>query len=127
MDALIQNLSITGHSKYILDTLGFTKVSRLLGHNYLTLIKLTANQRDILYVVHDLNRLGLLLAPEQEIPINSLPISNRLKHILERNYILYLSQLSEIPKEKIQQFRSLGKLSMQELEHICAVNNIPLH
>lgn len=59
--------------------------------------------------------------------IYDVPMSKRLFHILERNYFLYLSQLSLCSKEELAGLRNLGEQTMIELEEICQAHHIELH
>lgn len=123
-DINIQDLNISANAKRILQTAGFTKVSELKGHNYITLTPKFPRHYNLLPVIQELNPLGYLLAPESEVSIYDIPMSKRLVNILERNNVIYLSQLSEYPKEEIQKFRNLGEKTFIELEQICQENNI---
>lgn len=53
-------------------------------------------------------------------------MSQRLLHILERNYIFYLSQLPLCSKEEHAYMRNLGEQTMQALEEICKAHGIKL-
>ena len=124
MDTKIQDLNISPSVKYALQNAGFTMVSELIGQNYITLVSKFPPHYNLLAIVQELNPLGYLLPPENEISIYDIPMSKRLHNILERNNIIYLSQLSEYPIEDIAKLRNLGEKTLEELEHICQKNNI---
>lgn len=67
------------------------------------------------------------LHPTNEISVCDIPMSKRLQNILKRYNILYLSQLSSIPKEKILMLRNMGKRTMIELDNICQKYGIQIH
>lgn len=119
MNTKIQDLNISPTVKSALLSTGFTKVSDLAGHNYITLAKIFPKNCIVEPIINELNPLGYLLPPENEISIYDIPISSRLQNTLIRNNVMYLSQLSTIPKEEIAQFRNLGNKTIAELEQIC--------
>lgn len=127
MDLHIDDLKISDCTKNILHELGFTMVSVLEGHDYISLIQKFPLQRHRVYsIIQELNTAGYLLPPENAISIYDVPMSQRLLHILERNYILYLSQLSLCSKEEHARMRNLGEQTMIELEEICKAHGIEL-
>lgn len=126
MDTKIQDLNISPTAKSALLSTGFTKISDLAGHNYITLAKIFPKNRLVEPVVTELNPLGYLLPPENEISVYDIPMSSRLQNTLIRSNVMYLSQLSTIPKEKILQFRNLGDKTITELEQICQEHNIQI-
>lgn len=127
MDLHIDDLKISDYTKNILHELGFTMVSDLEGHDYISLIQKFPLQRHRVYsIIQDLNAAGYLLPPENAISIYDVPMSQRLLHILERNYILYLSQLSLCSKEEHARMRNLGEQTMMEMEEICKAHGIEL-
>lgn len=126
MDIKIQDLNISPAVKSALLSTGFTKVSDLAGHNYITLAKIFPKNCIIEPIINELNPLGYLLPPENEISIYDISMSKRLQNTLIRNNVMYLSQLSAIPKEEILQFRNLGDKTITELEQICQEHNIQI-
>ena len=126
MDIKIQDLNISPAVKSALLSTGFTKVSDLAGHNYITLAKIFPKNCIIEPIINELNPLGYLLPPENEISVYDISMSKRLQNTLIRNNVMYLSQLSAIPKEEILQFRNLGDKTIEELEQICQTHNIRL-
>lgn len=123
----IQDLNISIASKSALRSIGLTEVSELAGQNYITLINKFPKNCNIEPIISELNILGYLLPPEQEISIYNVSMSKRLQNVLIRNGIMYLSQLSSYPKEEILHFRNLGKKTTVELEHVCLEYAIELH
>lgn len=119
MDTYIQELNISPNVKSALRSIGFTKLSDLEGHNYITLAKKFPPNLNIQPIISELNPLGYLLPPEKEISIYDIEMSKRLQHILERNNIVYLSQLYSYSKEKISHLRNMGEKTIEELECIC--------
>ncbi len=75
----------------------------------------------------ELNALGYLYPPENEIYVNDIPMSKRLQNVLMCNNILYLSQLSIHSREEILGFRNMGKGTMTELDNICKEHGIQIH
>lgn len=128
MDLHIDDLKLSYHAKNTLHELGFTMVSDLKGHDYISLIQKFPLKRHRVYsIIKELNDAGYLLPSDNEITIYDVPMSKRLLHIFERNYILYLSQLSTISKEEISRFRNLGEQTMLELEKLCLIYHIELN
>lgn len=120
METYINDLKISPEAKTMLSwILKITKVSELEGLNYLTFANKCPPNYNALAVADELNALGYLYPPENEISVNDIPMSKRLQNVLMRNNILYLSQLSIHPREKILKFRNLGESTMPELDSIC--------
>lgn len=126
MDTKIQDLNISPAVKSALLSTGFTKISDLAGHNYITLAKIFPKNCIVEPIINELNPLGYLLPPENEISVYDIPMSKRLQNTLIRNNVMYLSQLSTIPKEEILQFRNLGNKTIAELDQICQEYNIQI-
>lgn len=127
MGLYIDDLEISNHAKNILHELGFTMLSDLVGHDYISLIQKFPRKRHyIAAIIQELNNAGYLLPPENAITIYDVSMSKRLLHIFERNYILYLSQLSLCSKEEIAHMRNLGERTMIELEELCKAHGIEL-
>ena len=122
----IQDLNISANSKSALKSIGLTMVSELAGQNYITLINKFPKNYNIEPLIDELNALGYLLPPSNEISIYDVPMSKRLQNALIRNGVMYLSQLSSYPKEDILHFRNLGKKTILELEQVCQEYNIEI-
>lgn len=122
----IQDLNISAASKSALKSIGLTMVSELAGQNYITLINKFPKNFNIEPLIDELNTLGYLLPPSNEISIYDVPMSKRLQNALVRNGVMYLSQLASYPKEDILHFRNLGQKTILELERICQEYNIEL-
>lgn len=128
MDLHIDDLKLSYHTKNTLHELGFTMVSDLEGHDYISLIQKFPTQRHRVFsIIQELNDAGYLLPPDNTVSIYDVPMSKRLLHIFERNHILYLSQLSLCSKEEHARMRNLGEGTMIELEEICKAHGIELH
>ena len=127
MNQSIIELNISSTTKEALLSLGFTTISELENHNYFSLLKLFPRCYTLDKIVIELNSLGYLLPPKDEISIYSISLSKRLLNILSRNQILYLSQLSKYSKVKILSFRNLGISTMYELEEVCKIYHIEIH
>ena len=115
----IKDLTIPYIVKKHLLNLGFITTSELSGHDYFSLLKLYPNCQIISQIVEVLIPLGYILPPDSKSYIYNVPLSTRLKNVLRRNHILYLSQLSAYPEELIWLFRNLGSVTMNELKCIC--------
>lgn len=127
MDLHIDDLKLSYYPKNTLHELGFTMVSDLKGHDYSSLIQKFPLKRHRVYsIIKELNDAGYLLPSDNAVSIYDVPMSKRLLHILERNYILYLSQLSLCSKEELACLRNLGEQTMIELEEICQTHQIEL-
>lgn len=127
MDLKIDDLKISEYTKNILHELGFTEVSDLEGLDYISLTqKFPFKRHYIAFIIQELNTAGYLLPPENSVTIYDVPMSQRLLHILERNYIFYLSQLSLCSKEEHARMRNLGEQTMLEMEEICKAHGIEL-
>lgn len=128
MELYIDDLKISNYTKNILHELGFTMISDLEGHDYISLMQKFPRQcHYIQAIIQELNDAGYLLPPENAVSIYDVSMSKRLLHIFERNYILYLSQLSLHSKEELARLRNLGKQTMIELEELCKTYHIELH
>lgn len=128
MDLQINDLKISYHAKNILHELGFIMVSDLEGQNYISLVqKFPFKLHHIYSIIQELNDVGYLLPPDNAVSIYDASMSKRLLHIFERNYILYLSQLSLCSKEELARMRNLGEQTMIEMEEICKAHGIELH
>ena len=90
----MQDLDISTSSKSALKSIGLTMVSGLAGQNYITLINKFPKNYNIEPLIDELNALGYLLPPSNEISIYDVPMSKRLQNALIRNGVMYLSQLS---------------------------------
>lgn len=115
MDLKIDDLKISEYTKNILHELGFTEVSDLEGHDYISLTqKFPFKRHYIASIIQELNAAGYLLPPENAVTIYDVPMSQRLLHILERNYIFYLSQLSLCSKEELTRPRQHRHLKRKD-------------
>ena len=65
----IQDLNISAASKSALNSIGLTMVSELAGQNYITLINKFPKNYNIEPLISELNTLGYLLPPSDEISI----------------------------------------------------------
>ena len=119
MEQYINKLSLSSEIKLALRNIHITKVSDLDGLNYLTLAEKFPKGYNVTAIANELNSLGYLYPPENEISVYDISMSKRLQNALIQNNILYLSQLSKRPREKILDFRNLGKSTMPELDSIC--------
>ncbi len=120
METYIKDLKLSEGVKAALSwTLQITKVSELEGLNYLTFANKCPKGCNATVIANELNALGYLYPPENEISVNDIPMSKRLQNVLVYNNILYLSQLSLHPREEILKFRNLGEGTMLELDSIC--------
>lgn len=120
METYIKDLNLSSEIKTALSwSLQITKVSELEGLNYLTLANKCPKNCNVLAIANELNSLGYLYPPENEISVSDIPMSKRLQNVLIQNNILYLSQLSLHPREEILKFRNLGGSTMPELDSIC--------
>lgn len=124
MDSYIKELAISPSVKAALQSVGFTKLSELEEHNYITLAKIFPKNINLEAIISELCPLGYLLPPESEISVYEISMSKRLQNVLLRNNIMYLSQLSTYPKETISCFRNMGEKTFSELEGICKQYNI---
>ena len=128
MNLHIDDLKLSSHTKNTLHELGFTMVSDLEGQDYISLIQKFPLKRHCVYsIIQELNDAGYLLPPDNAVSIYDVPMSKRLLHVLERNYFLYLSQLSLCSKEELACLRNLGEQTMIELEELCQAYHIELH
>ena len=119
MEQYIDKLSLSSEIKLALRNIHITKVSDLDGLNYLTLAEKFPKGYNVTAIANELNSLGYLYPPENEISVYDISMSKRLQNALIHNNILYLSQLSKRPREKILKFRNLGEGTMLELDSIC--------
>lgn len=97
----------------------------LICENYFSLNKKVTNRIHIVDAVIELySRYGYLKHPNNEKIITEYEISSRLRNILKRYGILYLSQLSDYTRNEISHFRNLGIAMLNELDKICLANNL---
>ena len=95
METYIKDLKLSQGTKIFLTWyMKITKVSELEGLNYLTFANKCPKNCNALAMADELNALGYLYPPENEIYVNDIPMSKRLQNVLMCNNILYLSQLS---------------------------------
>ena len=128
METYIKDLKLSPEVKTALSwCLRITKVSDLEGLNYLTFANRCPKNYNVLAIADELNALGYLYPPENEISVNDISMSKRLQNVLIRNNILYLSQLSLHPREEILKFRNMGESTMPELDSICQKYGIQIH
>lgn len=126
LDMNIQDLNISAAAKAALKSVGLTKVSELEGQNYITLIDKFPKNFNLEPIINELNVLGHLLPPSGEISVYDVSMSKRLQNALIQNGVMYLSQLSSYPKERILHFRNLGEKTAIELEQICRAYHIEI-
>lgn len=120
METYIKDLKLSQGTKTCLAwSMQITKVSELEGLNYLTFANKCPKNCNALTIADELNALGYLYPPENEISVNGIPMSKRLQNVLTQNNILYLSQLSIHSREEILKFRNMGEGTMPELDSIC--------
>ena len=74
MEMTIQDLNISVTSKSALKSIGLTMVSQLEGQNYITLVNRFPKNFNIEPLIHELNSLGYLLPPLNEISIYDIPM-----------------------------------------------------
>mgnify|MGYP002510809341 CR=1 FL=1 len=128
METYIKDLNLSPEVKTALSwCLQITKVSDLEGLNYLTFANRCPKNCNVLAIADELNALGYLYPPENEISVNDISMSKGLQNVLIRNNILYLSQLSIHPREEILKFRNMGESTMPELDSICEKYGIQIH
>lgn len=90
METYIKDLNLSPEVKTALSwCLGITKVSDLEGLNYLTFANRCPKNYNVLAIADELNALGYLYPPENEISVYDVPMSKRLQNVLIRNNILY--------------------------------------
>ncbi len=110
METYIKDLKLSPEVKTVLSKgLQITKVSELEGHNYLTLANKCPKEYNATAIANELNELGYLYPPKNEISVYDVSMSKWLQKNLIQNNILYLSQLSINPREKILKFRNMGE------------------
>lgn len=105
----IQDLNISANSKSALKSIGLTMVSELAGQNYITLINKFPKNYNIEPLIDELNALGYLLPPSNEISIYDVPMSKRLQNALIRNGVMYLSQLFPLFQRRYSAFSELRR------------------
>ena len=105
--------------KKALQELHITNVSELKEHNCVSLANKLQTGYNKLMIIRKLNDLGYLPSDENAISIHDIPMSRKMRNILLRNGIVYLSQLSAYPREEILQFRNVGKNAMLEIDNLC--------
>ncbi len=70
-------------------------------------------------IIDELVEWGIMQEIPGEIKISDLDISPRLRNILHRAYMRYLSQVSEYSREDLMRLRNLGAGTLQELLSVC--------
>ena len=119
MDTQIEQLNLSSITKFALAYAGITTVSELKEYNYISLANVLPRNCSLNPIMKELNTYGYIFPPENEIPISSIPMSKRLYNILDRNNILYISQLTHYAREEIMQFRNLGSTTVIERDALC--------
>lgn len=64
---------------------------------------------------------------DKYVPVESLPISMRLRHILTRNNVDYLYQVERYCEERLLTFRNMGQGTLDELRAICEEYGIHIY
>ena len=101
MDLHIDELKLSYHAKNTLHELGFTMVSDLKGHDYVSLIQKFPLKRHCVYsIIQELNGAGYLLAPDNQFTMYLCPkdFSIFLREIISSTYPNYLYA----PKKNLQ-------------------------
>ena len=123
MDTQIEQLNLSSITKFALAYAGITTVSELKEYNYISLANVLPRNCSLNPIMKELNTYGYIFPPENEIPISSIPMSKRLYNILDRNNILYISQLTHYAREEIMQFRNLGSTTYLFRNNIHHIND----
>ena len=127
MDTQIEQLNLSSITKFALAYAGITTVSELKEYNYISLANVLPRNCSLNPIMKELNTYGYIFPPENEIPISSIPMSKRLYNILDRNNILYISQLTHYAREEIMQFRNLGSTTLIELDALCQKDHVKIN
>lgn len=127
MDTQIEQLNLSSITKFALAYAGITTVSELKEYNYISLANVLPRNCSLNPIMKELNTYGYIFSPENEIPISSIPMSKRLYNILDRNNILYISQLTHYAREEIMQFRNLGSTTLIELDALCQKYHVKIN
>ena len=127
MDTQIEQLNLSSITKFALAYAGITTVSELKEYNYISLANVLPRNCSLNPIMKELNTYGYIFPPENEIPISSIPMSKRLYNILDRNNILYISQLTHYAREEIMQFRNLGSTTLIELDVLCQKYHVKIN
>lgn len=127
MDTQIEQLNLSSITKFALAYAGITTVSELKEYNYISLANVLPRNCSLNPIMKELNTYCYIFPPENEIPISSIPMSKRLYNILDRNNILYISQLTHYAREEIMQFRNLGSTTLIELDALCQKYHVKIN
>ena len=84
MEQYIDKLSLSSEIKLALRNIHITKVSDLDGLDYLTLAEKFPKGYNVTAIANELNSLGYLYPPENEISVYDISMSKRLQNALER-------------------------------------------
>ena len=84
--------------------------------------------------IDELIAFGIMQEIPGEIKISELDISSRLRNVLLRAYMRYLSQVAEYSREDLMKLRNLGPGTLKELLSVCekyeikiwSVNDLPI-
>lgn len=63
---------------------------------------------------------------ETEKMVKDIPMSARLRHILERNDIIFISELKQYSDKELKRFRNMGTETLKELKSICESEGIEI-
>lgn len=116
---LIDDMQLSYLAKYTLKELGFHNDAELYNQDYYSLKESFPHEQNLAAVMIELVALGIIKLPEEEKYIYDIKMTTKLFNILKRKNILFLSELTEYPIEKILQFRNLGSKTMKELICVC--------
>lgn len=122
----ISELNVSERAIHTMERMGFHHASDLEGYDFYSLLEQFREIYCLGEIVNEFMNIGYLLPSCKEICIYDIPMSVRLRNILERNNILFLSQFEKIPREKVMRYRNLGAATMLELENICSVYGIQM-
>lgn len=102
-----------------LNRLNIMDIAELEGMTLSKFIEKYPNEKIEQSFIAEMNQWGYLYPKEGDICLRDIQMSARLRNILARNGIFFISQLKNYSKESYMKMRNIGEVAFQELQGVC--------
>ena len=109
-----------------LNRLNIIDISELDGMALSKFIENYPNEKIEKSFIAEMNQWGYLYPKEGDICLSDIQMTTRLRNILARNGIYFISQLGKYSKESYMKMRNLGEVAFQELLEVCVRYKVEL-
>lgn len=109
-----------------LNHLNIIDISELDGMSLSKFIENYPNEKIEKSFIAEMNQWGYLYPKEGDICLSDIQMTTRLRNILARNGIYFISQLGNYSKESYMKMRNLGEVAFQELQEVCVRYKVEL-